>query len=306
MNILLSIVIANYNYGRYLEDAIRSVLDQADSRTELIICDAASTDNSVEIIKKYAGGLPPNTSRSEWADPNSKLQTPNSKLITWWCSEKDGGQSAAFNKGFSHACGKYLTWLNADDLLVPGSLKKVLTAFCRHPECQWFTGNAFRFLADGSVMEIIWGPRYYPQFLQRRNSPLVIFGPTSFFTKEIYQKVGMIDEQLHYAMDNDLWLRFMNAGVFQRRINCLIWAFRMHGASKTAEFGEHKLDVGVHQRLVAEGRASAAKCNYKMSRVLHLAVRFLRCIDGSIIQRIYLKCFFRKFLCLGIGSGRFV
>ena len=86
---LLSIVIANYNYGRFLEEAIQSVLMQdAGDLAELIICDAESTDNSVEVIKKYE------------------------KHITWWCSEKDGGQSAAFNKGFSHARGKFLTWLN--------------------------------------------------------------------------------------------------------------------------------------------------------------------------------------------------
>ena len=96
---ILSIVIANYNYGRFLEDAIRSVcLQNMGDKIELIICDAASTDNSLEIIRKYAS------------------------KIAWWCSEKDGGQSAAFNKGFSHARGKYLTWLNADDVLVSGCL----------------------------------------------------------------------------------------------------------------------------------------------------------------------------------------
>ena len=91
MEPILSIVIANYNYGRFLEDAVRSVLLQnMGDKVELIICDAASTDNSVDIIKKYAGGLPPNILRSEWSGPDSKLQTSNSKLITWWCSEKDG------------------------------------------------------------------------------------------------------------------------------------------------------------------------------------------------------------------------
>ena len=81
---LLSIVIANYNYGRFLESAINSILRQemAD-HVELIVCDAASTDNSVEIIKKYANGLPSNTSYGEWASQtNSQLITHNSQLIT--------------------------------------------------------------------------------------------------------------------------------------------------------------------------------------------------------------------------------
>lgn len=271
MNILLSIVIANYNYGRFLESAIKSVLNQADERTELIICDAASTDNSVDVIRKYAD------------------------RIAWWCSEKDGGQSQAFNKGFSHARGKYLTWLNADDVMVPGSLPKVLSILTKYPQCEWFTGNSFRFLEDGTVMEANWGPHWYPGFLQRKSSPIVVFGPTSFFTKEIYKSVGMIDEGLNYAMDNDLWLKFITAGIKQRRINCMVWAFRMHEASKTAEFGEHKLDEESHNRLVNEGRMIAQKLGYKMSRPMHLLVRLWRFIDGSMVYRAYLRLTFKRF-----------
>ena len=115
---LISIVIANYNYGHYLEDAIRSVIDQdVDDVVELIICDGGSTDNSVDIIKKY------------------------DDKIAWWCSEKDEGQSDAFNKGFVQAKGKYLTWLNADDVMFKGCLKKVLRILNEHPEEEWFTGS---------------------------------------------------------------------------------------------------------------------------------------------------------------------
>ena len=139
---LFSIVIANYNFGRFLEDAIRSVIAQdMGEQVELIICDAASTDNSVEIIKKYAQGLPPNTLRSEWNNPSSESKLNDVNLITWWCSEKDGGQSAAFNKGFAHARGRFLTWLNADDLLLPDSLRSIADAIHDNPTCQWFVGN---------------------------------------------------------------------------------------------------------------------------------------------------------------------
>ena len=112
MEPLVSIVIANYNYGRFLGEAIQSVIAQdMGDKVELIICDAASTDNSVDIIRQYANDLPANTSYSEWtSQANSQLTIHDSQLITWWCSEKDGGQSAAFNKGFSHARGRFLTW----------------------------------------------------------------------------------------------------------------------------------------------------------------------------------------------------
>ena len=141
MQPLVSIVIANYNYGRFLEEAIQSVIAQnMGDKVELIICDAASTDNSVEIIKKYANGLPKNISYTDWINSsNQNSQTP--PLITWWCSEKDGGQSAAFNKGFSHARGRFLTWLNADDVMLPGTIEKLKVAAERQPECEWFVGG---------------------------------------------------------------------------------------------------------------------------------------------------------------------
>lgn len=269
MNPMLSIVIANYNYGRFLEDAIRSVfLQDMGDKVELIICDAASTDNSVDIIKKY----------------ESK--------IAWWCSEKDGGQSAAFNKGFSHARGKYLTWLNADDVLVAGCLKKVITEMERHPDCEWFTGNFFRFLeSDKTIMQIGWGPHIYPRWMQTRRSPLVIFGPTTFFSRKIYEQVGRINESMHFCMDNDLWYRFVQAGVKQRRIRCFCWAFRMHEASKTAEFGNHKmskeaLSIGDPELAAMRQRLGLKKKKSILFRFVILGLRF---IDGSLLMRMLYK-----------------
>ena len=292
---LLSVVIANYNYGRFLGDAIRSVLsEEVGSKVELIICDAASSDNSVEVIKTFANGLPPNVPFEAWKDKPKNLQSSR-PVITWWCSEKDGGQSAAFNKGFAHANGKYLTWLNADDLLVPGSLQKVIRILEQYPDCDWFTANSFRFLEDGTVMQANWGPHWYPRFLQHKSSPIVVFGPTSFFTKTIYERVGMMDETLHYAMDNDLWIKFITAGIKQRRIKCMVWAFRMHEASKTAEFGEHRLEDDAHRRLVEEGKSIAKKLGYRMSILMHFAVRVWRFLDGSMIYRAYLRMTFKKF-----------
>ena len=101
MRPLLSIVIANYNYGLFLEEAIRSVLVQKCPDVELLVVDGGSSDNSVEIIRRYSDDL------------------------AWWVSEKDRGQSNAFNKGFAHANGKYLTWLNADDVMPRGCLETI-------------------------------------------------------------------------------------------------------------------------------------------------------------------------------------
>lgn len=267
---LLSVVIANYNYGRFLETAIRSVLDQDCPAVELIVVDGGSSDNSLEIIKKYA------------------------ERLAWWVSEPDSGQSNAFNKGFSHARGKYLTWVNADDIMGAGCLKKVVRAMRRHPDCQWFTGNMFRFTQDGNVTEIAWGPHFYPQCMQYGNSPLVTFGPSTFFSKKIYEEAGKIDESLHYVMDTDLWIRFMKMGVKMRRINCFCWGFRMHEASKTAEFGEHQLLATAGARLRDEERAAFDRVGYRPSRVLHFLVRILRFLDGSFLRLLMFRKTFRR------------
>lgn len=273
MQPLLSIVIANYNYGRFLEETIQSVLCQVDEtmclpsgeRIELIIVDGGSTDNSLEIIKKYQDRL------------------------AWWCSEKDRGQSHAFNKGFSKASGKLLTWLNADDLLCPGTLEELARRHKRFPDCEWFTGNFYRFRDNGLICEVNWGPHIYPKILQRWNSPIFVFGPTSFFSKKIYEKVGKIDESLNFMMDTDLWLKFMAADVMQVRVNHYCWAFRLHVESKTSEFENHILDRETKARFCAESDRVMAARRYKMSAVLYYLLLGIRLIDGSLARCGYLK-----------------
>lgn len=228
---LLSIVIANYNYGRFLEEAIQSVIAQdMGDKVELIICDAASKDNSVEIIKKYANGLPPNTSYADWiaSHPSSPVSHP---LITWWCSEPDGGQSAAFNKGFSHAHGRFLTWLNADDVILPETLKQLEEAINKHPSSEWFVGGVLWLTKD---MRVIRCGRSRHMSRQRAERGIVnVCGPSSFFTKELLARAGGIDERNQYTMDTDLWLRFaLNEKVSFIPFRRYAWGLRLHEDAK--------------------------------------------------------------------------
>lgn len=240
---LLSIVIANYNYGRFLEEAIKSVIDQnMSNNVELIICDAASTDNSVDIIKKYARGLPPNISYFDWTNSvNHNSQTP--PLITWWCSEPDGGQSAAFNKGFSHANGKFLTWLNADDVMLPGTLKKLKLAIDNHPECEWFIGGV---LWLDPEMKIIRCGRGRPfSNIRYKSGNVSVWGPSSFFTKRLLDSVGGVDERFFYTMDTDLWLRFAHkAGARYVPFSDYAWGLRMH---PDAKMSGHNFTAGTYK-----------------------------------------------------------
>lgn len=278
MNCILSVVIANFNYGRFLASAIESVLSQGLSEVELIVVDGGSTDNSVEIIRRYENRL------------------------AWWCSEKDKGQSDAFNKGFAHAKGKYLTWLNADDVLVPGALAKVIKAFKRHPETEWFTANTIRFLNDGRVYQVWWGPHWYPKILQRKNSPIVTFGPSTFFAKTLYDRLGSIDEAFHFVMDTDLWMRYIRAGVKQRRINCFVWGFRMHELSKTAEFGGHNLASRASERMNEESARVDAKNHYRCGKLIRMICLLMRVLDGSLVR----KWWYRRSVCNVLEFGGWI
>ena len=267
MKPILSIVIANYNYGRFLEEAICSILAQGmEEKVEIIVCDAASTDNSIEIIKKYSDN------------------------IAWWCSEKDGGQSEAFNKGFSHARGDWLTWLNADDLLMPGCLAAFERLVSSKKDAVWITGNMVNFDCNsGKVLGVHWGPHCQPALVKGMKCFSAVFGPSTFWKRSVYEKIGQIDESMHYAMDTEYWARMTMAGIKQTRLNYLCWAFRNHEDSKTE---------GAQSEIVKNKRAEEAsywrgKTGYRFKKSL-LNIWYVywclwRVVDGSWVKRAMLK-----------------
>ena len=263
-----SIVIATYNYGRFLSQTIESVITQSCQDYELIIVDGGSSDNTLEVIHRYE------------------------KYITWWVSEPDKGQSNAFNKGFAHSRGRYLTWLNADDVYLPGTLESVKEKLMAHPEADWATGNFLRFReSDKVIIEAKWGPHFLPHFLQTPDSPLVIFGPSTFWSRKIYEDIGELDESLHYAMDTDYWCRIIRKGYKQVRVNHCCWAFRMHVDSKTAEFDNHLADENTKRTKQYEAQYIQEKSKIVVSRKKTNLGYFLRILDGSFLILLYNQLF---------------
>lgn len=283
--IFLSIIVPNYNYGRFLGEALESIFSQCDQPqrgdggcitlpisgcdgcVEVIVCDAASSDESVEIIKKYSG------------------------KISWWCSEKDGGQSSAFNKGFSHAHGDWLTWLNADDFYLPNVFSRLYKFIKRHPKAQWVTGNMVAFDSKNRrIRSVNWGPHVQVPLLKGRHVYNIVFGPTSFFKMETYKQIGPVDEALHYAMDTDYWARMIMAGIRQSRFNKICWALRVHEESKTQ--GEQ--DLLVMKRRLDESIYIRDKTGYAFSKsalnIWYLIWGIWRIVDGSWLVRKLLKC----------------
>lgn len=126
----ITIVIPNYNYGEFLEASILSVLLQGYPNLELIVLDGGSTDNSLEIIKKY----------EPW--------------ITYWESEKDGGQTNAINKGLDLSTGQWFNWLNSDDILMPNALFNLIKISRLVPEAKWISGGRVDLDAAGNYTDI--------------------------------------------------------------------------------------------------------------------------------------------------------
>lgn len=281
--ILLTIVIANYNYGRFIESAICSVIQQCatpikygsgsvclpilgapEAGVELMVCDAASNDNSVDIIRKYSDSL------------------------TWWCSEKDNGQSAAFNKGFSHSKGLYLTWLNADEEYLPGTFLALWAKVKKRNNARWITGNLLEFKEDSrEIIRVSWGPHYQPFFLRRNRACLDVFGPTSFIRRDLYDEIGPINERFHYSMDLEYWARITLAGVPQTRLNYVCWAFGVHpGSVSLGDMTPEKIAAGE-----AENRERATRLGYtytnKITNVWYVIWMVCRILDGSLAVRAW-------------------
>ena len=269
MEKFLSVVIVNLNYGRFLERAIKSVIEQDGfDLCELIIIDGGSHDDSVDVIKKY------------------------SERISYWVSEPDKGQSDAFNKGFSHAMGKFLTWLNADDIMLPGTVRCLHINSLRHKGCVWFTGNYLQYRMDNQkIIFAPWGPHWVPGFLQTFRYPLVIFGPTSFWARSVWDKVGMMSVGLRYSMDTEYWLRMKRIGCRFRRLNHCCWAFGMHNESKTALYAGRVVSADIKRSWYDELKIVNNSVGYTCSKGLSFIGRVLRLIDFSFAVAIYRRIF---------------
>jgi glycosyltransferase involved in cell wall biosynthesis len=151
--------------------------------------------------------------------------------------ERDGGQSDALNRGFAKAQGEWLFWLNSDDLLLPGALCKVKKAIERQSgksgrqEIEWIAGNQLLIDKKGKILKCSVGNGWH-DWLYRHAVPHV-YGPSSFFRRELFERVGGFDVSLGICMDWDLWIRFMKAGARFVRINDYLWAQRQWQGSKT-------------------------------------------------------------------------
>ena len=213
----ISVVTPSLNQGRFLEECITSVIKQDYPDFEYIIIDGGSTDNSLDIIAEYK------------------------QHLAYSVSEPDNGQSSAIDKGFQKAKGDLVAWLNSDDYYLPGAFRKVAEAYGRDPEASFYFGNGLRVDSKGMKKS-----RFFESETVNFNRDALLYclnyilQPATFINASYLKKINFLDEDLHYGMDTDLWLRLSKEKMP---------AFVPETLSVSREYGNTKTSTGSFQRI---------------------------------------------------------
>ncbi len=258
----ISIVTPSFNQADYLEATILSILNQNYPNLEYIIIDGGSTDNSVEIIKKYADKL------------------------TFWVSEPDNGLYDAVQKGFKQSTGDVMAWLNSDDLYHPNALKTVAEIFNSFADIQWMTTTPTAFDETGRTvnvtdsLKIKWSKfRFYAgdfRWIQQEST---------FWRRSLWQKAGeRMAVNLRFAGDFELWLRFFRYEKLYF-ISTLTGGFRLRSTKQLSFDNMDAYLVEVHDCLKAE-RVNLSRLDKIKMRLLKLD-KLLRLLPK--IRNIYEK-----------------
>lgn len=221
---LVSVITPSYNQAEYLENTIRSVLAQHNDKQtsynlEYLIVDGGSDDGSQDIIQKYTSDL------------------------TWWVSEPDAGQADAINKGFQKSRGEIVSWLNSDDLYLPGAIAGVVQAMQENPQAGMAYGDAIAIDSNGKPLnKWTFGNWGLAELMRFR----IICQPAVFIRRSILEQAGALDISYHYMLDHKFWLQIA-------RISSIVhipetWAAaRIHASAKNVNlayrFGEETFRI---------------------------------------------------------------
>ena len=201
----VSIVTPSYNQARFIERTLESVIEQDVPGLEHVVFDGASTDGTVDILRRYDHRL-------------------------FWMSEKDRGQTHAVNKGLHTTKGSIIGWLNSDDIYYPGAVRKVLRVLDENPDIDVVYG-----LADHiDVQDRAFEPYpTEPWDFDRLRDTCFLCQPAVFFRRRVIERCGMLDERLTYCMDYEYWLRIATMGARFCYLEEKLSGSRLYAGNKT-------------------------------------------------------------------------
>lgn len=202
----ISIIAPSYNQGEFIEGSIRSVLSQGYPNLEYIIMDGSSTDNTLDVIKKYES------------------------RITYWASKKKRCQSYLINEGFRFATGEIVNWLCTDDLLSPQALFVVGRYFAELPEIDILVGCSRYVYLNQDRKPWIFKPRP----IDIIPAAYAFAQPSCFYRKKLLDRPNPVDESYDYTMDLELWTYFRSKGVRWKIIDDILSVTQASGKNKSS------------------------------------------------------------------------
>jgi glycosyltransferase involved in cell wall biosynthesis len=263
----ISIVTPCFNSERYLEETIQSVLHQNYPNLEYIVIDGGSTDNSIEIIKKYKNKL------------------------TYWVSEKDNGMYDALQKGFTKSSGEIMAWINADDLYHKNSFFIISELFGNFPQINWLVGAETSF-DENSRCIYITQSRRFTKYDFLLGDFKWIQQESCFWRRSLWEKAGScINTSLRYAGDFELWLRFFNFEPLYVT-NSLIGGFRLRSQNQLSLEGMDKYLNEINVVLVKERTDKNDKALVRQHQMFYSIVKLLnrlRIFNSKGIIKLYQK-----------------
>jgi len=253
---LVSIITPSYNQADYLEQTLQSVLAQDYAPIEYLVVDGASTDNSLDIIRRYADRL------------------------AWWISEPDSGQAEAINKGLKRARGEIVAWLNSDDLYLPGAITQAVAALQADPELSLVFGDAITIDAEGKpINKLTFGDWRLEELARFR----IVCQPAVFMRRSALEDAGYLDPSYHLLLDHQLWIRIARIAPI-RHIPALWAGARHHPQAKNValagKFGQEAMQI--LQWMQAQPELSeiiAQEHSHILGGVYRLSARYL--LDGG-------------------------
>lgn len=265
----ITIITPSFNQGEFIEETIKSILNQNYPNLEYFVVDGGSTDNTLDIIRKYED------------------------KIDWWVSEPDRGQSHAINKGLARATGEIINFINSDDVLFPGALRRVAQCYLKYcGKVGLIVGANARISPEGKILRISSPPSRLA--LAPRSSIIPIGQPSTFFTRTAVKITGGFREDLHATMDRDFYRRVLEMGGKIVRLKALVGAIRNHQRAKGC--AQTELWRQESPELLAENLPCAL-----IRKLELLKMKLVKTIDGSYLRGFWFTLLYRDKTLTGKG-----